>query len=187
MKTQKLLKIKSTNADGMATVDGINATASMTAIKKALTLKQYAKHTISKNEVEERPNDIVSQIKANSDSRLSSLDDKWNDFTNSQSNLLDKAKSSDFGKKLLKDLKGKLEKAVIGEVNRQITTQARLLNRTLDNIRNSIGLGRMSEPTNVYAGWKISNGPDLGLMKNDLKNAFRDFVGQSVRGFFSTE
>ena len=74
-------------------------------------------------------------------------------------------------------LKKDLANAAIREINRQLITQAALLNKTLDNIRNAIpGAGRMSEPTNVYT----SN----SLIQNDVINSLRDFVGGSVKGFF---
>ena len=80
-------------------------------------------------------------------------------------------------------LKNRLKNAVIREANRQITMQARLLNKTLDNIRNSIGLGRMSAPTNVYDSYYIG-GMDVTGLANDFRNAGREFVGTSVRSFF---
>lgn len=96
-------------------------------------------------------------------------------LTNANKPTLDKLKDNQLQKDLQDDLKNKLKSAVIREVNRQITTQARLLNRTLDNIRNSIGLGRMSYPRNVYTDTQVAS---------DIKNAFRDFIGNSVKGFF---
>ena len=77
-----------------------------------------------------------------------------------------------------KQLKKNLLNAGIREVNRQIITQAALLNQTLENIRNAIpGAGRMSAPTNVYSDY---NTPLL----NDSINAARTFVGASLKGFF---
>ena len=87
-----------------------------------------------------------------------------------------KGKIKKAGQTLVKDLTN----ATIREANRQILTQAALLNRTLDNIRNAIpGAGRMSAPTNVYG--------DLAgnLFANDLTNAARNFVGNSIKSFFT--
>ncbi len=82
--------------------------------------------------------------------------------------------------KAIDTLKKDLTNAVIREANRQILTQAALLNRTLENIRNAIpGAGRMSAPTNVY-GSMANN-----LFFNDLTNAARNFVGNSVKSFFT--
>jgi hypothetical protein len=105
-------------------------------------------------------------------------DNSNSNFTNINSPDTLKNANKASNKKTSLDILGKkLANAVVSEVNRQITTQARLLNNTLDNIRNSIGLGRMSAPTNVYHG----NSP----FKNDVVNAARDFVGQSVKSFFT--
>jgi hypothetical protein len=70
-----------------------------------------------------------------------------------------------------------LKRAAINEVNRQIITQAALLNKTIDNIRNSVGLGRMSEPTNVYTG--------TNAFRNDVLNTLRSALGNSVKSFFN--
>lgn len=70
-----------------------------------------------------------------------------------------------------------LKRAAINEVNRQIITQAALLNKTIDNIRNSVGLGRMSEPTNVYTG--------TNAFRNDVINTLRNALGNSVKSFFN--
>lgn len=79
-------------------------------------------------------------------------------------------------KRAFEGLVKNVEKAIDNRINTDLTTQFKLLNETLDNIRNSIGFGRMSEPTNVY---------ETNPLRDDLKNAFRDFVGQSIKGFFS--
>lgn len=83
-------------------------------------------------------------------------------------------------KKAADTLKKDLTNAVIKEANRRIVAQASLLNKTLDNIRNAIpGAGRMSAPTNVY-GEMAGN-----LFVNDLTNAARNFVGNSIKSFFT--
>jgi hypothetical protein len=79
-------------------------------------------------------------------------------------------------KRAFEGLVKNVEKAIDNRINTDLTIQYKLLNETLENIRNSIGFGRMSEPTNVY---------ETNPLKDDLKNAFRDFVGQSIKGFFS--
>lgn len=93
-----------------------------------------------------------------------------------------KNKSSQNAKSILvKNLKN----AFIREANRQILTQAALLNKTLDNIRNSIpGAGRMSAPTNVYYDIFGNYTPNGALLQNDLINSLRNFVGGSIKGFF---
>jgi len=82
-------------------------------------------------------------------------------------------------KKAAQTLKKDLTNAVINEANRQIMAQASLLNKTLDNIRNAIpGAGRMSAPTNVYSEYNIP-------LANDAINAARNFVGTSIKSFFT--
>ena len=78
----------------------------------------------------------------------------------------------------LERLGGDLRRAAANEINRRVITQARLLNRTLDNIRNAVPLaGRMGSPTNVYEQDQLS-------LTTDVQNAIRNFAGKSVRGFF---
>jgi hypothetical protein len=49
--------------------------------------------------------------------------------------------------------------------------------KTINNIRSSIpGIGKMSEPTNVYSG--------QGQFESDVRNSIRNFVGDSIKGFF---
>ncbi len=94
-----------------------------------------------------------------------------------------KEASKKAGQKLAKNL----EKAVLNEVQGQITVRFRLLNNTLDKIRNSAGLGRMREPTNIYKVpymyEGISNGLGGQVSSNfffDVQNSLRDFAGESV-------
>ena len=80
--------------------------------------------------------------------------------------------------KLGETLKKDLTNAVVSELNRQVIKGASLLNKTLENIRNSIPLaGRLSAPTNVYE----NNSPFV----NDLTNITRNFVGKSLKSFFT--
>ena len=80
--------------------------------------------------------------------------------------------------KLGETLKKDLTNAVVSELNRQVIKGAALLNKTLENIRNSIPLaGRLSAPTNVYE----NNSPFV----NDLTNITRNFVGKSLKSFFT--
>ena len=75
------------------------------------------------------------------------------------------------------NLKKSLVNAGIREINRQLTLKARILNKTINNIRTSIpGIGKMSEPTNVYSG--------QGQLESDVRNSIRNFVGDSIKGFF---
>jgi hypothetical protein len=93
---------------------------------------------------------------------------------------VDKVKKQTLGKNLPFDkLKKDLKNAVVNELNRQILTQAALLNKTLNNIRDSIPFaGKMSEPRNIYSG-------NQNPFQNDIVNAARNFVGNSLKGFFT--
>jgi hypothetical protein len=105
------------------------------------------------------------------DEKNKSRKGKVSAFFKQAKNALGKSKAFD-------SLKRGLANAAINEVNRRILSQAALLNKTIDNIRNSVGLGRMSEPTNVYD-------PQLPFV-SDIKNTFRDALGKSVKSFFQS-
>jgi hypothetical protein len=94
-------------------------------------------------------------------------------------------KKSDFqtfidnSKKNSAKLAKKLEKAAIKELTGQVNTRLRLLNNTLDKLRNDAGIGRMREPTNIYRQYVN------GISNNfffDVHNSLRDFAGESVGG-----
>lgn len=78
------------------------------------------------------------------------------------------------GKKLLDNLKN----AALNEAQRQINSKFKLLNTSLDKIRNSFGVGRMKEPTNVY---KQPFG-QYSRFFFDVKNSLRDFGGDTLGG-----
>ena len=139
--------------------------------RKNLTFYDY----VDRERVETNKNPIGTEL--SNLKYYTPTEDKWKVFSESTQNTLEQAKSNTRGKELLQNLEKSLRRAAIGEINRRILTQARLLNRTLDNIRNSIGIGRMSAPTNVY---------ENDFFRNDIRNSFRDFIGQSVRGFFDS-
>lgn len=75
--------------------------------------------------------------------------------------------------KAFDSLKGQLKNAVIRRANRTITNAAALLNRTLNNIYNSLAIvGPIKPPTSLYEK------PD------DWEQAYIDFVGPGLRTFF---
>lgn len=78
------------------------------------------------------------------------------------------------GQKLLDNLKN----AALNEAQRQINSKFKLLNTSLDKIRNSFGIGRMKEPTNVY---KQPFG-QYSRFFFDVKNSLRDFGGDTLGG-----
>ena len=76
------------------------------------------------------------------------------------------------GDNLVKNLK----KAALSEAQRQINNKFRLLNNTIDSVRNKFGVGRMSPPTNVYEG------AQPGTFFFDVKNSLRQFAGETLTG-----
>ncbi len=96
-----------------------------------------------------------------------------------------KENSKKAGKKLAKNL----EKAAKRELQSQINLRFRLLNNTLDKVRNASGIGRMREPTNIYEVPYFYQGISNGLGGQisstffyDVHNSLRDFAGDAVGG-----
>lgn len=87
----------------------------------------------------------------------------------------------DNAKKASKKLAKNLEKAAVSELKAQANTRIRLLNNTLDKLRNDSGIGRMREPTNVYKNYQNALGVSSGFFF-DVHNSLRDFAGESVGG-----
>lgn len=65
-----------------------------------------------------------------------------------------------------------LKRAGLREAQRALNERFRLLNNSLDRVRNSFGIGRMTAPTNVY---DISNNGSVFFF--DVKNSLRNFGG----------
>ena len=78
----------------------------------------------------------------------------------------------DAGKNLLQNVK----KAALNEAQRQLNNQFRLVNNSLDKIRNSFGIGRIPPPTNVY------DSPPGGQFFFDVQNSLRNFGGDVLGG-----
>lgn len=96
-----------------------------------------------------------------------------------------KKNSKKAGQNLVKNL----EVAAKKEFKFQVNERFRLLNNSLDKIRNSIGIGRMREPTNVYKVPYLfqgipgaSNGKVSTNFFFDVQNSLRDFAGDAVGG-----
>ena len=83
--------------------------------------------------------------------------------------------------KAAKNLAKNLEKSAIKEVNTIITSRARLLNNTIDKIRNSLGIGRMRAPTNIYFPPGGASNINSRFFY-DVHNNLRDFLGESLGG-----
>jgi len=104
-----------------------------------------------------------------------------------------------------KALGSKLKKTLQNEIKAQVNTRLRLLNNTLDKLRNEGGLGRMRAPTNVYSSHPAHAGMDresnlpnyigggvigggaiaAGVSPTaffDVQNSLRDFAGDALGG-----
>ena len=80
-----------------------------------------------------------------------------------------------------KILGSKLKTTLQNEVRAQVNTRLRLLNNTLDKLRNEGGFGRMREPTNVYKNYDNPLGISSGAFF-DVQNSLRDFAGDALGG-----
>ena len=101
------------------------------------------------------------------------------DNSGNEMSTLDKFKAS--SKKAAKNLAKTAKKAAINRVNTAINIRARLLNNSIDKIRNSMGIGRMSAPTNVYKPPGGASNPNSRFFY-DIQNGLRDFLGESLGG-----
>ena len=119
---------------------------------------QYEKQVIDSNA---KGSNIYGNGSVNNDS------ENQVDLESNGGNLLKSA-----GENLLQNVK----KAALNEAQRQLNSQFRLVNNSLDKVRNTFGIGRMREPTNVY------NSPPGGQFFFDVKNSLRDFAGDVLGG-----
>jgi hypothetical protein len=85
-----------------------------------------------------------------------------------------KNQKSSAASRLLQGLKA----AALNEAQRQLNTQFSLVNRTIDELRSNLGIGRMSEPTNVYQS-QIMDGVSNQFFF-DVRNSLRDFGGDTL-------
>ena len=75
-----------------------------------------------------------------------------------------------------------LKDAALKESQRQLNIQFRLLNNSIDNIRNSFGIGRMSAPTNVYFPTQNTGPYGNSQFFFDVQNSLRNFAGDTLTG-----
>jgi len=68
-----------------------------------------------------------------------------------------------------------LKNAALQEAQRQLNTQFSLINNSLDQLRNSMGIGRMPAPTNVYQSQIVDGVSNQFFF--DIRNSLRDFGG----------
>ena len=81
------------------------------------------------------------------------------------------------------NLSKKVEHNLLVEAQGQINKRFALLNDSLDKIRNASGIGKMSQPTNVYQGYYDGVSKQSGLSTRffyDIHNSLRDFGGDQL-------
>ena len=133
-------------------------------VKEAYVMDSYNPSSFINESVEKTPTTTPSK----KDIRKKKRKERFDAF---------KERSSKAGKVLGK----KLKTALLREARSQLNTRLRLLNNTLDKLRNEAGLGRMREPTNVYKNYDNPLGISSGFFF-DVKNSLRDFAGDALGG-----
>ena len=144
--------------------NGVINTLRQNGVKEAYVMDSYNPSSFINESVEKTPTTTPSK----KDIRKKKRKERFDAF---------KERSSKAGKVLGK----KLKTALLREARSQLNTRLRLLNNTLDKLRNEAGLGRMREPTNVYKNYDNPLGISSGFFF-DVKNSLRDFAGDSLGG-----
>ena len=112
----------------------------------------------------------ITQQNINEDQNVANqYSNSWGNYLSSDQSNLTQVNQANSNSSLLANLGSKLATSVVYQINKQISTQAKLLNNTIDNINNSISLTQISPPINVY------------YSPNQIISDVRDFVGQSVK------
>jgi hypothetical protein len=75
-----------------------------------------------------------------------------------------------------------IKTAGLNEAQRQLNIRFRVLNDSIDNIRNQFGIGRMPPPTNVYFPQQNSGAYGQSNVFFDVQNALRNFGGDVLTG-----
>lgn len=116
---------------------------------------------------------------------------------NGNRNIKEKSSFDNFkdnSKKAAQRLANNLEKVAMTELKNQINSRFQLINNAIDKIRNVAGVGRMSEPTNIYKVPYVYQGVQnaTGLsneffsgVHNSLRNFAGDAVGDALNGQLS--
>jgi hypothetical protein len=83
-----------------------------------------------------------------------------------------------------KTLATSTKKVALNVGQQLLNDQFRLLNNTIDKVRNAYGLGRISPPTNVYAGVNPNQAALQTAIRNfggDVASAFIDLIPNGFR------
>ena len=148
--------------------NGVINTLRQNGVKEAYVMDSYNPSSTINESVQKPSGGSMSAAAAKKDLRKKKRKAGFDAF---------KERSSKAGKVLGK----KLKTALLKEARQQLNTRLRLLNNTLDKLRNEAGLGRMREPTNVYKNYENPLGISSGFFF-DVKNSLRDFAGDSLGG-----
>jgi hypothetical protein len=94
----------------------------------------------------------------------------------------DSSVSTDIYGRAAEQLVENLKDAALREAQRQLNIRFRLLNNSIDNIRNAFGIGRIPAPKNVYFP-KQNTGPyGNSQFFFDVQNSLRNFAGDTLTG-----
>jgi hypothetical protein len=77
-----------------------------------------------------------------------------------------------------KDLLKATKTAVTNEAQRQLNDRFRLLNNTIEKVKQAYGLGKISQPTNVYTN--VKGGQPFFDVMNALRNFTGDVLGSAL-------
>ena len=160
------------------------ATSSMNSKVGEVNLGQYDSlangATVSISPIEDVANptsgQLINSLKQNQKQTISNLIAAPNVVSNPGN-----AKDDIYGR-AADQLVENLKKAALKEAQRQLNIRFRLLNNTIDNIRNAFGIGRIPAPTNVY--FPQQNGGPYGNSQFffDVQNSLRNFGGDTLTG-----
>jgi len=154
---QNPLEIRSidSSSDSIIGDDGITSfTKSSNAIVLEPTIKGYSGIFNRIGGGVEESKDVLKNVKDNN---------RKSKFLNALEDASDK---------LVKNLR----RAALNESQRQLNDRFRLLNNTLDKVRNSFGVGRLSPPTNIYTGAQQNS------LFFDVRDSLRNFTGDTLSG-----
>lgn len=90
--------------------------------------------------------------------------------------------SNDIFGRAAEQLLENIKTAGLNEAQRQLNIRFRVLNDSIDNIRNQFGIGRMPPPTNVYFPQQNSGAYGQSNVFFDVQNALRNFGGDVLTG-----
>lgn len=125
------------------------------------------------------PSPISDFQASNTLTQNSILNAQSTNVSNSQTNSTPK---TDIYGKAAEQLLENLKDTALREAQRQLNIQFRLLNNSIDRIRNSFGIGRISAPSNVYFPKQNTGYYGNSNVFFDVQNSLRNFAGDVLTG-----